>query len=110
DAVTGEVRLYASDPTDPILATYARLFPGLVRPLEEMPAELQRHLRYPISLMHLQAQVLGAYHLLDPRAFYEQEDVWSVATEQYRGTPALMEPTYSMFQLPGTSSTEFLLS
>jgi uncharacterized protein len=110
DARTGEVQLYRVDPDDPILATYARIFPGLVRPLEEMPAELRAHLRYPVPLMHLQAQVLGAYHLLDPRAFYGQQDVWSVATEQYRGTPLSMEPTYSMYPLPGSRDTEFLLS
>lgn len=110
DAVSGEVRLYAADPTDPILTTYSRIFPGLIRPLAEMPEALQSHLRYPVQLMHLQAQVLGAYHLLDARAFYEQQDVWSVATEQYRGTPTPMEPTYSMFQLPGEDGMEFLLS
>ncbi|HUE96878.1 MAG TPA: UPF0182 family protein, partial [Longimicrobiaceae bacterium] len=110
DGVTGQVRLYAVDPVDPILATYSRIFPGLVRPLEEMPPSLQGHLRYPVQMMYLQAQVLGAYHLLDPRAFYEQEDVWTVATELYRGTPALMEPTYTMYRLPDSEQVEFLLT
>lgn len=110
DAVTGEVHLYAADPDDPILRTYAGIFEGLFQPLQEMPENLQVHLRYPVQLMHLQAQVLGAYHLLDARAFYEQQDVWSEATEQYRGTPTPMEPTYSMFQLPEADEMEFLLS
>src|SRR5690606_8862614 len=110
DALTGAVTLYAVDPSDPYLATHMRIFPGLLRPISEMPKELQAHLRFPIPLMQLQAQVLGAYHLREPSAFYEQQDVWSLATEQYRGTPAAMEPTYSMFALPGTSEMEFLLS
>jgi uncharacterized protein len=110
DALTGEVRLYAVDNTDPILATYQRIFPDLVHPVEEMPATLRRHLRFPVQMMHLQAQVLGAYHLLDPRTFYAQQDVWSVATEHYRGTPLPMEPTYSMYPLPGSDDPEFLLT
>jgi uncharacterized protein len=110
DAVTGEVNLYVVDPEDPVLATYMRIFPGLVRPLAEMPEILQRHLRYPVQMMNLQAQVLGAYHLLDPRLFYSQQDVWAVSTEQYRGTSTPMEPTYSMYPLPGSDDTEFLLT
>jgi uncharacterized protein len=110
DAVTGEVRLFVTDPEDPILATYMRIFPDLVRPLDEMPEELREHLRYPVQMMDLQAQVLSAYHLLDPRAFYEQQDVWSLATEQYRGTPMTMEPRYAIFPLPGRDEPEFLLS
>jgi uncharacterized protein len=110
DGLTGEVTLFATGPDDPILRTYQRIFPGLVRPLDQMPAGLQEHLRYPVQLMQIQAQVLGSYHLLDPRAFYAQQDVWSTATEQYRGTPQMMEPAYSMFPLPGSDDREFLLS
>ncbi|MEX2571363.1 MAG: UPF0182 family protein [Gemmatimonadota bacterium] len=110
DALTGEVRLYAADVADPILTTYSRIFPGLVRPLDEMPAGLRTHLRFPVPLMNLQAQVLGAYHLLDPRLFYEQQDVWSVPTEQFRGAPTPMEPTYAIYPLPDSDEPEFLLS
>jgi len=110
DAVTGRVEFYAVDPTDPILATYAGIYPGLIQPLDRMPESLRRHLRYPVPILHLQAQILGAYHLEDPRAFYAQQDVWAVATEQYRGTPMPMEPRYSMFPLPGSTEPEFLLS
>lgn len=110
DALTGAVNLYVVDPGDPLLGTYARIFPGLLRPIEEMPEGLRKHLRYPVQLMYLQAQVLGAYHLEDPRAFYAQEDVWSVADEQYRGATTPMEPIYSMYPLPGSEESEFLLT
>ncbi len=110
DALTGEVALYAVDADDPILTAYSRIFPGLIRPAEEMPEVLRDHLRYPVTLMHLQAQVLGAYHLLDPRAFYEQQDVWSLASEQYQGARIPMEPKYSMYPLPGSDTGEFLLT
>ena len=81
DAVTGEVRLYVVDPADPILRTYAAFFPGLLEPLDAMPAELQRHLRVPAPLLELQAAILGDYHLSDPDRFYARDDHWAASTE-----------------------------
>jgi uncharacterized membrane protein (UPF0182 family) len=110
DAVTGEVRLFAIDPADPILKTYSAIFPDLLGSFEEIPETIREHMRFPVRMMTLQAQVIGAYHLLDPRQFYEQQDVWAIAVELYRGTPSTMEPTYSLFPLPGQEEPEFLLS
>src|SRR5690606_29500043 len=81
DGLTGEVRLYVADEDDPILRTYGEFFPGLLRPLEEMPEALQAHLRYPAPLLELQAAVLGDYHLTDPARFYARQDVWAASTE-----------------------------
>ena len=50
DAYNGTVDLYVVDPTDPIAATYQRIFPGLFKPFAAMPPELQRHIRYPEDL------------------------------------------------------------
>ncbi len=110
DGVTGAVAVYAADPADPILATYADLLPGVVRPIEQMPPELRRHLRVPRALVHLQSQVLGEYHMADPRAFYAGEDVWALAMETYRNEAVPVEPIYSMLPLPGAPRREFLLS
>ena len=110
DGVTGEVAVYAVDPEDPMLRTYSRIFPGLVRPVEEMAPELRRHLRVPRSILRLQTQVLEEYHMLDARAFYAGEDVWALATENYRSEAVPVEPTYSMFPLPGSEEREFLLT
>ncbi|MBW1989403.1 MAG: UPF0182 family protein, partial [Deltaproteobacteria bacterium] len=46
DAYDGTVTFYAADEHDPLAETYARIYPGLLRPLSEMPDELARHLRY----------------------------------------------------------------
>ena len=43
-----------------------------------MPADLQRHVRYPGLLLHEQAEVYGHYHLSNPDAFYRAEDVWQL--------------------------------
>src|SRR2546425_12645355 len=50
DAYDGSVDLYVSDPQDPLIQTYQRIFPGLLKPLEQMPRDLRAHLRYPQDL------------------------------------------------------------
>ena len=41
DAYHGDTLFYLADPRDPIAATYARMFPGMFRPIDEMPASLR---------------------------------------------------------------------
>lgn len=110
DGLTGEVRLYVADEDDPILRTYGEFFPGLLRPLEEMPEALQAHLRYPAPLLELQAAVLGDYHLTDPARFYARQDVWAASTEIYRASEQPVGATYAMLPLPGQEEPEFLLT
>jgi uncharacterized protein len=109
DGVSGEVRFYIVDPEDPLIRTYADIFPELFLPMAEMPEAIARQLRYPAPLHGLQAQVLGDYHLRDARAFYAREDVWSIATENYADQPVLVRPTYITLPLPGQDREEFLL-
>ncbi len=110
DAVTGDVVLYAVDSSDPVLETFRRVFPGLVRPIETMPAELRRHLRYPTELLRTQGRVLEEYHLLRPESFFAGQDVWALANEAgAEGVPRPFEPSYLTLPLPGSSKSEFLL-
>jgi uncharacterized protein len=76
DAVTGAITLYRLDDEDPILATYGRMFPDLFRPLDRMPGQLQRHLRYPELALRVQSDILEEYHLERVEAFYAGENVW----------------------------------
>lgn len=110
DGLTGEVRLYVTDEDDPILRTYGDFFPGLLRPLSEMPEALQAHLRYPAPLLELEAAVLGDYHLTDPARFYARQDVWAASTEIYRASEQPVGATYAMLPLPGGQEPEFLLT
>ena len=55
DAYNGTVTFYVADPTDPIIATYERIFPAMFKPLSAMPPDLQRHIRYPEDLFYIQA-------------------------------------------------------
>ena len=77
----GTTTLYAYDPDDPLLAAWGRVFPGLLTGADEMPAEIAEHLRYPSDLFMLQAEVYKTYHMLDPKVFYNKEDLWSIPLE-----------------------------
>src|SRR5207237_6031781 len=75
DAYNGTVSFYVADSSDPITATYQRIFPGLFKPLTAMPQELQKHIRYPEDLYFIQAQVYRTYHMKNAEVFYNREDL-----------------------------------
>lgn len=110
DAVTGEFQLYALPDPDPILRTYQRVFPALVRDWSEMPERIRSHLRYPNLLFRVQADVLEQYHLERPEAFYAGQDVWQLPQEVSPQVRRRAQPNYLMMPLPGETQPEFLLS
>ena len=109
DAYNGTTRFYLVDPRDPIVQTYARIFPGLFRPLAEMPPSLTAHLRYPVDLFSIQAHVYATFHMKDPRVFYNREDMWAVPNELFGGTPQPLEPYYVNLRLDPAAGEEFTL-
>ncbi|WP_438025270.1 UPF0182 family protein [Sorangium sp. So ce233] len=109
DAYDGSVRLYVFEPEDPIVQTYSRIFPGLLLPGEEMPAELRAHVRYPEDFLLAQGLVYAKYHMKDPNVFYNQEDLWTRATEKYYEEVQPVEPYYVMWKPPGEGRPEFTL-
>ncbi len=68
DAYHGDVTLYIADERDPVIQTYARIFPEILRPLAEMPAGLREHLRYPEDIFKIQTAVYSTYHMDHPRS------------------------------------------
>ncbi|WP_437512109.1 UPF0182 family protein [Sorangium sp. So ce1099] len=109
DAYDGSVRLYVFEPEDPIVQVYSRIFPGLLLPREEMPAELRAHVRYPEDFLLAQGLVYAKYHMKDPEVFYNQEDLWTRATEKYHAEVQPVEPYYVMWKPPGEGRPEFTL-
>ncbi|OAT81359.1 UPF0182 family protein [Desulfotomaculum copahuensis] len=110
DAYNGDVTYYAADPGDPILQSYSHIFPGLFKPLANMPAGLRSHLRYPEDMFMIQAQKYATYHMTDYRVFYNKEDKWNLPTE-VSGTnneEQPMEPYYTIARLPGDKQPEFI--
>jgi hypothetical protein len=111
DAYDGTVRLYIFAPDDPIIRAYQRLFPKLFYAASEMPADLRRHARYPETLFRVQAEIYRTYHMLDPQAFYNKEDMWDLAryTAGQEGQPETVTPTYVVASLPEQNKAEFML-
>ncbi len=80
DAYDGSVDYYISEPKDPIINAYSRAYPGVFKKLEEMPANLLAHLRYPRDLYYMQMKIFAKYHQNTPEAFYEQAETWQYAS------------------------------
>jgi hypothetical protein len=108
DAYNGNVTFYISDEEDPIIRGYAGAFPELFRPISEMPEQMRRHVRYPIDIFSVQAEVYRLYHMTDPTEFYNQEDVWAWPQEIFEGSSVPMEPYYVLMQLPGSDELSYV--
>jgi uncharacterized membrane protein (UPF0182 family) len=100
DAYTGETTFYVVDPDDPLIQTYRSIFPDLFTPLEEMDPVLRQHWRYPEQLFLIQSDLYAAYHMQDPRVFYNQEDLWQTPTEVREADRTEMSPYYVTIRLP----------
>ncbi|MBI2115880.1 MAG: UPF0182 family protein [candidate division NC10 bacterium] len=109
DAYDGTVRFYVADPADPLIRTIARIFPGLLQPLDAMPADLRAHIRYPEGLFRIQAAMYAVYHMRDTQVFYNKEDLWSLPIRPVDGRERAMEPYYLILRLPGEPKEEFVL-
>jgi uncharacterized protein len=105
DAYNGTVTLYVNDPQDPIIQTYARIFPGLLKSSDEMPDDIRAHLRYPEDLFSVQAYLFATYHMQDPQIFYNREDLWNIPAQGNQD----MEPYYTIMKLPKEKREEFIL-
>lgn len=108
DAYNGDTTFYIIE-EEPMIKTYAKIFPELFKPLSEMPEGLQSHIRYPVDLFKVQSEIYKVYHMQDPRVFYNKEDVWEIPQELYERTTITMEPYYLMTKLPGEKKEEFIL-
>jgi uncharacterized membrane protein (UPF0182 family) len=88
DAYEGTIDFYISDPSDPIIRAYAATFPGLFKPLRQMPAQLQAHIRVPAHQFAVQSAVYGTYHISD-------QDPSFFTTARTRGTSPSISLTMS---------------
>jgi uncharacterized protein len=109
DAYNGSVNFYVADPTDPMIATFKKIFPTLLKPLDAIPDTLRSHLRYPVDLFKIQSERSLAYHMTDPQVFYNREDLWQIPTEIYGSKPRAVEPYYLIMKLPTADTEEFIL-
>lgn len=109
DAYDGDAKLYAFDESDPLLASYRRIYPGMFTPLSELPADIRAQVRYPEDLFTLQAEMYATYHMKDPQVFYNKEDLWQIPEQVFSGAKERMQPFYVVMNLPGETEPEYVL-
>lgn len=109
DAYNGTLTFFMVDEQDPLLQTYAAIFPRLFTPMSAMPDWMQAHLRYPEGLFNIQAKLYETYHMRDVNVFYNKEDLWQVPMENFSGNTQPVEPYYVVLKLPGEDTPEFVL-
>ena len=108
DAYDGTVTAYLADPSDPMVQTLARIYPGLLRPLDEVPADVRAHLRYPEDLFRMQTALYATFHMTNPETFYHREDQWQVpASRSGDGGEGFIR--HMVMRLPGEPDPEFIL-
>src|SRR3954463_11869883 len=108
DAYDGTVDAYIADATDPVVQTYARIFPGIFKPISEMPADVRRHVRYPGDLFRIQTALHATYHMTEPDAFYHREDQWQIPGGLGKATNENPYMRHIIMRLPGEPTPEFI--
>ncbi|HPL62796.1 MAG TPA: UPF0182 family protein [Syntrophales bacterium] len=110
DAYDGSIQIYMSDGSDPLIQAYAKIYPGLLKDMSEMPEGLKSHVRYPQGIFSIQARMFRAYHMQDPQVFYNKEDLWSIpGMSSAQGGEQVMDPYYTILKFPGEKKEEFIL-
>jgi uncharacterized protein len=112
NAYTGAVTLYQWGSKDPMLDTWEKAFPGVIKPKSDIPADLMPHLRYPPVLFEVQRQILAQYHVTQPGAFYSGQNFWAVPTDPSGMSPnsSSQPPYYLTMTMPGQPAAEFSLT
>jgi uncharacterized membrane protein (UPF0182 family) len=115
DAYDGTISMYVWDEEDPLIEAWGKAFPSLFLDKDEMPADLQAHVRYPEDLFRIQAFVYQRYHMTNPTDFYQREDEWVIPENPMRGTGPSgtptneLEPYYVLMRLPDTDKEEYVM-
>lgn len=108
DAYNGDTNYYVVDQDDPVARTYQKIYPTLFKDGKEMPEGIRKHIRYPNSLLKIQAGVYTKYHMDQVKVFYQDEDLWDIAHQIYGTEEKEMDPSYFIFELPDEKKAEFI--
>ena len=109
DAYDGTTTFYLVDENDPIIRTWARIFPDMFTPFDEMPSDLREHIRYPEDLFLAQANAYRVYHITEAGVLYNREDIWNIPTELFASSEEPVSPYYVIMRIPGEVTEEFAL-
>lgn len=109
DAYEGSVNYYIFESKDPIVQAYSRIYPGLFKKSDDLPAELVPHIRYPMGIFETQMAIYANYHQTDPEVFYQQEDAWEPARGYPSAESVEIKPQYLTLDLIQRGRFDFLL-
>jgi uncharacterized membrane protein (UPF0182 family) len=107
DAYDGTVTLYAWDKTDPVLQTWRKAYPEAVQDRSAISPALLEHLRYPDDLFKVQRDVLGRYHVTDPMAWFQQNDLWVIPNDPVAQNNQKENPYLLSIKWPGDTNAVF---
>ena len=106
DAYDGTMKFYITDTEDPIIKSWAKIFPKLFVPNDKIPEELKAHFRYPEEFFEVQSEMYRIYHMTDANTYYNREDVWMTTPS---GQERRIRPNYVTMQLMDEERPEFTL-
>ncbi|MFW6271444.1 MAG: UPF0182 family protein [Desulfosalsimonas sp.] len=113
DAYHGTIDYYIADPDDPLIIAYNRIYPGLLKPMQDMPENIRAHVRYPKDIFQIQMNIYKKYHQTDPKTFYREEDAWELAHQKEKEIREIgsqsMQAYYLTLDLIEKNKPEFLL-
>ncbi|MBU0964060.1 UPF0182 family protein, partial [Patescibacteria group bacterium] len=107
DAYSGQMQFYIANEQDPIIQTYAKIFPDTFVPLSDMPEDLRAHIRYPEDIFKYQTSIFSTYHMEQPQIFYNKEDKWEVPQISAERADPMMR--HMIMKLPEEEQEEFIL-
>ncbi|WP_226831113.1 MULTISPECIES: UPF0182 family protein [unclassified Brevibacterium] len=112
DAYDGKVDMFQWDKKDPVLKTWMKIFPDLIKPSSEMSGDLMNHVRYPEDLFKVQRDLLTKYHVTSASEFYTGQDFWTLPTDPTKkaNSGLTQPPFYMTLQMPGQKSPSFSLT
>jgi hypothetical protein len=96
-----------SIPSDPLIQTWSRIFPGIFAPIDSMPADIKAHIRYPDELYQIQTALYTTYHMEAPEDFYHREDQWQIP-EVAEGNASVPFMRHIVMKLPGEPNAEYI--
>jgi uncharacterized membrane protein (UPF0182 family) len=110
DAYHGTMTPYVAEPSDPIVRTYEKVFPGIFRPLADLPADLRAHVRYPEDLFRVQTALYTVFHMRVADILYHREDQWQIPAPG-AGAGGTSDPflRHTVMKLPGEEREEFIM-
>ena len=85
DAYSGETRLFVTQPDEPMIATWRKVYPALFTDgaeMDRLAPGLREHLRYGEDLFDFQSQAAQRFHVSDAETFYNGSEAWAPTQER----------------------------